>query len=168
MLVHHGINSNVGPVVVGRVKRHDIRDDGVHATILLDKAHALFSGLMKRARRGLLGLSSGTMAHLVQTKSDGQITRWPWIELSLTPTPSNPDARLYAVKAADAFAHLSAVGLPYAAIKSLLGPSLDQAELEVIALDELALARQHLAGAEAHAVLADSERLIRHLDAVLR
>ncbi|MBA2382572.1 MAG: hypothetical protein H0V73_10730, partial [Chloroflexi bacterium] len=108
------------------------------------------------------------MAHLVQTKSDGQITRWPWIELSLTPTPSNPDARLYAVKAADAFAHLSAVGLPYAAIKSLLGPSLAQAELEVIALDELALARQHLAGAEAHAVLADSERLIRHLDAVLR
>ena len=51
------------------------------------------------------------MPHLVQTTKDGTITRWPWVEISLTPTPANPLAAVYAVKSIDMAEHYAAANI---------------------------------------------------------
>jgi hypothetical protein len=51
-------------------------------------------GLVKA---GKLGWSSGAVGHLVKKSSDGQITRWPIGEASITPCPCEPLNRAIAV-----------------------------------------------------------------------
>lgn len=69
----------------------------------LDKNSRWYSKVKKLIEAGALGFSSGAMPHLVKTTKSGHITRWPWVELSLTPTPANPAAVVYAVKADPGF-----------------------------------------------------------------
>lgn len=49
------------------------------------------------AAKGKLGWSTGSAGHAVRKSADGRITRWPIVEVSLTPTPAEP--RTYAVPA---------------------------------------------------------------------
>ena len=125
LIYDHGTNKATKTTVAGRVVEHEPRDIGIWTTAELNKNHAYHSAIGKLVDRGALAFSSGAMPHLVQKDhKSGLITRWPWIELSLTPTPANPDAAVYAVKSADALAHLaeidSAVPEPLAsALKAL-------------------------------------------------
>jgi hypothetical protein len=50
--------------------------------------------------------------HLVDTDETGHIKRWPWVELSLTPTPANPWAAVHPVKSTDVIERLQAAELP--------------------------------------------------------
>ena len=51
---------------------------------------------------GKLGFSSGTAAHMIKVADDGEILRWPIVEMALTPTPCEPRARATAMKALEA------------------------------------------------------------------
>lgn len=100
ILYHHGLNAAVKTELVGRQVDAEERDDGLWVKGELAKASRYRKKVAEIIRSGKAGFSSGAIPHLVQTKADGHITRWPWVELSITPTPANPSAMVYAVKSA--------------------------------------------------------------------
>ena len=107
----HGLDDALKTSVVGQVTKHDPIDDGIWAKAQLDKNHRYLNAIQELIDKGALGFSSGAMSHLVDVdKKTGEIKKWPWVELSLTPIPANPDALVYAVKSATAVAHWAALG----------------------------------------------------------
>jgi hypothetical protein len=111
LLYHHGLDGAIQTDVIGRVKSYEVRDDGMWVQAQLDKASRYRQAVTQLIDEEALGFSSGTMSHLVtvDTKT-GEIKRWPWVEESLTPTPSNPDAAVtYAVKTTDLVDHLTEI-----------------------------------------------------------
>lgn len=112
IIYHHGLHHDMKVAVQGRQTEYEMTDEGVFARGELDKAAKYHATVAKLIRDGKLFFSSGAIPHLVKTNDDGHITRWPWMELSLTPTPANPNARVtYAVKATDLIEHLDAADL---------------------------------------------------------
>jgi hypothetical protein len=99
VLYHHGLNPATKTAVVGRQTEIEVDDEGVWVKAELDKRSRWYSRVKKLVDKGAVGFSSGAMPHLVKATKSGHITRWPWVELSLTPTQANPNAALvYAVK----------------------------------------------------------------------
>lgn len=98
ILFHHGLDGAVKTAVVGRQTDVETDDEGVWVKAQLDKRSRYYSRVKQLIDAAALGFSSGAMPHLVKTRKDGQIERWPWVELSLTPTEANPNI-VYAVKA---------------------------------------------------------------------
>lgn len=89
LLYHHGLDNDAGTSVVGRVADYKATDKGVWTKVQLDRQSDYFDAIKELVDQGKLFFSSGAMAHLVRRKKSGEITRWPWVELSLTPTPAN-------------------------------------------------------------------------------
>lgn len=124
-IYHHGIDGAMKTVVQGRQIEYEVTDEGVWATVQLDKSAKYHATVSRMIGAGKLFFSSGSMPHLVETADDGHIKRWPWVELSLTPTPANPWAAVHPVKSTDLIEHLSAaeIAVPAeliaAALKSL-------------------------------------------------
>ena len=123
-LYGHGLNPATKAEVVGRQVTLEDRDAGRWVQVELDKSSKYRDLIGQLVDQGALSFSSGAMPHLVQTTKDGKITRWPWVELSLTPTPANPFAAVYAVKSADLIEHYAAsdIAIPdplVAALKAL-------------------------------------------------
>lgn len=108
-LYHHGLDETVKSAVVGRQIERWTDDLGHWVKIQLDKRSKYMDAIKQLVEAGALGLSSGAMPHLVRTTKSGHIERWPWVEISGTPSPSHPGAALYAVKTADAIEHIAAV-----------------------------------------------------------
>lgn len=119
LLLHHG-RSDAGPVAVGRVIAVEKRPEGLWVRAQLDRAGAWFARVRDMLQAGSLGFSSGALAHLVKTDPSGRILRWPWVELSLTPSPASADARIYSVKSDAALAHFAAAGLKATGLDDLL------------------------------------------------
>lgn len=111
MLYQHGLDGALKTTVVGRIKVEPT-DKGLWMQAQLDKANEYYDAIASLVDEGALGLSSGSVSHLVEVNGkSGEIKSWPLIEGSLTPTPANPNARLgYSVKSADAVAHLAVIG----------------------------------------------------------
>jgi hypothetical protein len=91
LLYHHALDSDAGLAPVGRVKSYEVKADiGVWTQAQLDKSSEYFDAIKDLVKAGKLFFSSGAMAHLVEVdRRSGEIRRWPWVELSLTPTPAN-------------------------------------------------------------------------------
>jgi len=94
----HGQNSTVGLKKIGTVEF--TKDEaGIFFKAELEKAKEykeFVDGIMDMAKKGFMGNSSATASHLVDKTKTGKSTRintWPLIELSLTPTPAEPDTR---------------------------------------------------------------------------
>ena len=111
MLYWHGLNAQTKAEVVGRQVSLELRDEGWWVQQELDKHSHYRAALDKLVAKGALSFSSGAMPHLVQTGKDGHIDRWPWVETSLTPTPSNALAAVYAVKSVDMAEHFAAANI---------------------------------------------------------
>ncbi len=108
VLYHHGLDEDLGPVMIGQIKALQPDATGVWVEAQLDRRNRWARAVLDLVRRGVLGWSSGSLPHLVEVAADGHIRRWPVVEGSLTPTPAEPrytDA--VAVKAA-----FEALGLP--------------------------------------------------------
>lgn len=118
-LYHHGLDESVKTALVGRQFGREERDIGQWVQVQLDKRSKYMDAIRELVDADSLSFSSGAIPHLVQTRKDGHIERWPWVELSGTPTPAEPGANIYAVKAVDAIEHLTAVKAA-AALKSIL------------------------------------------------
>ena len=111
LLYNHGLDSEIKTSVVGRIKVSP-SEKGLWMQAQLEKAHEYYDEIAKLVDDGALGLSSGSVSHLVSTSKSGEIKSWPLIEGSMTPTPANPDARAgYTVKSADAIEHLAVLGV---------------------------------------------------------
>lgn len=112
LLYDHALNGTVKTYKVGDVVYADAEhDEGVFVRAELNKRGRYFNIVKKLIEQQALGFSSGAVPYLVQHDSKKNITRWPWFELSLTTTPANPDAVVYAVKASDALDHMDAANI---------------------------------------------------------
>ncbi len=99
-LLHHTIP------IKGIEKRRDYQfkpwkttkdDFGIFAETVLDMADNYEATVHKVIAQGKMGLSSGSAAHLVrrrENKTAGEVTVWPIVEGSFTPTPCEPRARV--------------------------------------------------------------------------
>ena len=106
LLFEHGIDSSIKESVVGRQTTFTQEDTGVWATAQLNRAHQYFEAITELIGQKALAFSSGSVMHLVSRKTQGEITNWPWIELSLTPMPANPWAAIDSAKALQHFTEL--------------------------------------------------------------
>ena len=108
VLYHHGLDGELGPVMIGQIEAMLPDHTGVWVEAQLDLRTRWARAVLDLVQRAALGWSSGSLPHLVEVAADGHIRRWPIVEGSLTPTPAEPrytDA--VAVKAA-----FEALGLP--------------------------------------------------------
>lgn len=77
------------PVIVGNVKSHERRSDGVWYRIVLDKTKGLAKRIWEGAKKGITRASTGTVAHLMRPlptrgkPTPGEITNWPVAEIAL-------------------------------------------------------------------------------------
>jgi phage head maturation protease len=113
VLYAHGKNPMVGTRQLTRAF-FEVRDQGIYFTAKLDPNDAFQVKMYDMAQQGKLGFSSGSAGHVaVRIPKDGatrfwpgrgetgpvrEIKSWPLIELSLTPTPQEPRARVMALK----------------------------------------------------------------------
>jgi hypothetical protein len=149
LLIGHGL-TEAGPAVVGRITAAERRSGGLWITAQLDRAGRYFGKIRDQLAAGALSFSSATMAHLAQVAPDGEIRRWPFVECSLTATPSSRDARIVSVK--NAVAHFGEIGQPPSALKSLvLGPGAAEEEDFILAMVKVDRIETRRAGAEAAA-----------------
>lgn len=133
-LYHHGLDRAVKTTLVGRQISREERPMGQWVQVQLDKRSKYMDAISDLVDKGALGFSSGSMPHLVRTAKNGHIDRWPWVELSGTPTPAEPGAAVYAVKSADAIEHLVAVKAA-AALVSILNTTDDEQDTGPVSFD---------------------------------
>lgn len=79
-----------------KTKKDDV---GLFTEVVLDMADAYEKAVFGLVKAGKLGWSSGSTWHMVKRTDDGEIKRWPIIEISLTPTPAEPTNRAVTLKA---------------------------------------------------------------------
>lgn len=124
VLYQHGLDDTLKTTLAGRQIEREAMDDGQWVKVQLDRRNRHKAQLDELIDQGALSFSSGAPPHLVQTRKDGHIIRWPWVELSLTPTPANDWAGVYAVKTAEAIEHIAAARVT---IPAALKDALDEA-----------------------------------------
>jgi HK97 family phage major capsid protein len=90
VLYHHGLDGELGPVMIGQIEAMQPDDTGVWVEAQLDLRNRWARAVLDLIRRDALGWSSGSLPHLVDVAADGYIRRWPVVEGSLTPTPAEP------------------------------------------------------------------------------
>lgn len=114
LLYEHGFDEAQGATKIGRQIDFETREEGIWAQSQLD-AHVKYRRVVdKMIEAGQMGYSAGAMPHLARKSATGAITRFPWVETSLTPTPSAAgNLGVYYVKsAADAVSHLENADIP--------------------------------------------------------
>jgi hypothetical protein len=112
LLYDHGLDEHVDVAPVGHVDVASAYKDeaGWWVKAQLDRSSRYWRHIAQLLEEDdeALFASSGAMAHLVKRAGDGEILRWPWVELSLTTTPANLFATVQPVTAK---AHYKAAGL---------------------------------------------------------
>lgn len=109
LLYHHGHDEKMSTMPIGRQVKSWELDAGRWASAQIDKSGQYWEEIKELVAQGRLFFSSGALAHLKLVDDDGNIQRWPWAELSLTPTPANP----YAVTMPSAKKAYKAAGLEF-------------------------------------------------------
>lgn len=99
VLYHHGLDATKGIEVCGTQIGAEVRDAGLWIECQLNKSQKYWEQIKAMIKSGTLFFSSGALPHLVEKKSTGEITRWPTLEFTLTPTPANPMATIESLKA---------------------------------------------------------------------
>lgn len=93
MYYSHGFNDKIGKRRVGYMTLKG-DDNGIFLQAEIDKAETYRAEILKLAKEGKLGASSGAVSHLVEKEPDAdgksvRITQWPIGEGSLTPAPAD-------------------------------------------------------------------------------
>jgi hypothetical protein len=110
---HHNLDRLMkADPVLGTADDIEQTDDGWWATIWLDRSHRYWSQVDDLLRSGKIYGSSGSLPNFVRTdEKTGEILVWPYVEQTLTPTPSNFYSRVVPAKAIDHFDQ-ARIGLP--------------------------------------------------------
>jgi len=101
LLYHHGLDPEIGFSRIGDWKPLRTTDKGVWVRAQLDKAHAWSGAIEQLLDEKALGFSPGTRSDNMSYARSGDWVDWPVMEMSLTPTRSNPWAIITAVRSAD-------------------------------------------------------------------
>lgn len=100
VLFHHGMD---GTLKKRRLGRADLRVDdvGVWMEAQLTLRDEYEKAVYDLVAAGKMGLSSGSASHLVERRAEGKatnITGWPIVEASITPTPAEPRTAVVTLK----------------------------------------------------------------------
>lgn len=134
VMYQHGQDGVLKRSVVGRVTSTKPDSIGLWVEAQITAAKQYADAIRQLVAKGVLGWSSGSVPHLVErvksaTPGVHEITSWPIVELSLTPTPAEP--RTVGVKELKSLAAADPLLLPIAR-------EAEQAELkEALAVPEL-------------------------------
>ena len=98
---HHNLDQSMkADPVLGTADDTEQEDDGWWSTVWLDRSHRYFAQIDELLRAGKVYGSSGALPNFVRTDhKTGEILVWPFIEQTLTPTPSNIFSRVVPAKA---------------------------------------------------------------------
>ena len=87
-IYHHGLDDTLKKIPIGTEWRLGHVDDvGLWVEAQLNMRDDYEKAIHNMARKGKMGLSSGTAAHLIEKETDGEIKLWAIVEGSYTPTP---------------------------------------------------------------------------------
>ena len=102
---HHNLDGTMkADPVLGTADDTEKSDDGWWSTIWLDRSHQYWAQVDALLRAGKVYGSSGSLPSFVKIdRKTGEILVWPYIEQTMTPTPSNPYSRIEAAKAISHF-----------------------------------------------------------------
>ena len=100
-LYHHGRDKAIETARLGGVVDFEKRRDGIWVQSQLDIRSKWYEAVRELIGQDALGFSSGAHPAGVKVAPSGEITRWPWIEMTITPTPSNAYASIAALKSMD-------------------------------------------------------------------
>lgn len=84
----HALQAEI-PDPIGKTIKEEVDDVGIWIEAQLDASSEYAKYVLELVERGVLGLSSGTVGHLVQL-AQNVIKRWLIVEYALTPTPAEP------------------------------------------------------------------------------
>lgn len=84
----HSLEATLKSTVLGVVTKTEIKSDHLWVEAQLKRSADYMEEVLKLIEAGVLGWSSGSVPHLVRRDENKNITDWPIIELSLTPTPA--------------------------------------------------------------------------------
>lgn len=87
-LYAHGSDGTMKSSLVGVIDTMIPDEIGVWYEAQLQRSSAYRDAVMRLIQQGLLGSSSGTLPAAREVSPDGRITRWPIVEVSLTPAPA--------------------------------------------------------------------------------
>ena len=99
-LYHHGLDPDIKDAPIGDVIAAELRPEGKWVKMQLDKANKYYAAIKWLVQQGKLAFSSGAIPEGVQKAADGFISKWPWKEMSITPSPANPLAQIEGIKTA--------------------------------------------------------------------
>lgn len=95
----HAMNESIGKEQIGFAKFFQETDMGQVWDIEVSRAYRYHDFLLALAQKNLLGASSQPVQTAVEIDYEtGDIKRWPLAEISLTPTPANPNAVMQVMK----------------------------------------------------------------------
>jgi hypothetical protein len=92
LLYNHGLDKAHKAQKVGQQIEYETREEGIWAQSQLRANAAYRKAIDGLIEQGALGYSAGAYPHLATKNAKGEITRFPWVELSLTPYPAHPGA----------------------------------------------------------------------------
>jgi hypothetical protein len=95
----HALNDSIGMDRIGYAKFYQETDQGQIWDIEVQRAYRYHDMLLTLAQKGLLGASSQPVQTSVEIDwESGLIKQWHPVEISLTPSPANPNAVVDVVK----------------------------------------------------------------------
>ena len=121
VLYDHGTDIKVGAGVIGRQISYEETELGIWARVQIDRANDYAEMILELTEQGLMGFSSGSLGRHVTVDAKGEILTWPWIELSITPTPANPYAMISPGATVDAMRAAGITDIHPVAIRALSG-----------------------------------------------
>lgn len=130
LIWHHNLDQTMkADSTIGTADDLELDEDlGWWSTVWLDRSHRYWSAVDTLLGQQKLYGSSGTMPNFVRTdKKTGEILVWPYVEQTLTPTPSNFQSQVHAAKAAH-FVE-AGIAIPRDLLASLHDPSSPTADL---------------------------------------
>lgn len=89
LLYDHGHDPVIGREPLGRIVTKSADDTGLWVEAQIDKSKKYAQQVMELIRKGIVGMSSGAVSHLVEI-ANGQIKAWPLAEVSVTVSPMDP------------------------------------------------------------------------------
>ncbi len=95
-LFHHGLDDEIGLVVIGHRVKAAKDQLGVWVEDWLNKSNRYWKMVKALLERGALFYSPGSAPHLVKRENDGRLLSFPVVEDTMTPIPCQP--RLLPVK----------------------------------------------------------------------
>ena len=90
VLYHHGLDGDTGLRKIGVIKSVETDELGLWVQAQLDLRDRYAVAVYDMVKSKEFGWSSGSVDHLVKIADNGEITTWPLIEGSITPTPAQP------------------------------------------------------------------------------